>query len=647
MTAGVLTWPRSRPEEVGSGDVGMTLRILATTDLHANLMAWDYAHDRSLATAGLALTAAQIAKARAEVPVCLLVDNGDFLQGSALGDFYGLEHGLQPGEVHPIIATMNLLAYDAATLGNHEFSHGLDFLMRAIDDASFPVVSANVARRLGATPDRDDPLISRHVMIERVLTGPTGLPHRLRIGIFGLCPPQVMEWEGERLSGHLAVRGMVEAGRAAAATLRAGGADIVIALSHSGITAAGSGDEAENASLALAMRADVDVLVAGHTHQLFPGPCFEGIAGVDAQAGTLAGKPAVMPGFNGSHLGVIDLTFRQEGGRLEITNHSVALRPIVNREASGLPVALEDPDARVIELAQPSHRATLGWTRRQVGTSSVGLRSHFTAVTDTPLARLVAEAKAAYLARIVGSTDLPILAAVSTFKAGGRGGAENYVDIPPGPLSIRHVADLYPHPNTVVGLRVTGAELADWLERGASQLRTVAPGGHDQPLIDEDFPSFNCDTIHGLTWRVDLSQPARFDARGALSPSGARRISAILHRGRPVAAEDVFILATNSYRAGGGGYFPATGKDARVILSNGKPIRSILADYLAAGFDAGSVGGAAAFRPDWRFMSMPGTSVLFDTAPEARAEDPDIAHFHAEDLGLQAGTGFRRFRLWL
>lgn len=628
----------------------MRLRILATSDLHANLLAWDYGRNRPWASVGLALTAGQIARARAEAPVNLLLDNGDFLQGSALGDFYGLEHGLDGDEVHPIIAAMNLLGYDAATLGNHEFSHGLEFMMRALGDADFPVVSANVARGQGGDAAADEPLIPRHVMVERELKAPSGKAHRLRIGIFGLCPPQVMEWEGERLSGHVTVRGMVEAGRAAANALRAGGADIVIALSHAGITAAGAGDEAENASLALAMRADVDVLITGHTHQLFPGPGFDGIPGVDPQAGTLAGKPAVMPGFFGSHLGVIDLTLHEVGDRLILAGHRVALRPISDTDGAGDLVAVEAADPQVTELAQAPHHATLNWTRRQVGTSPVALRSHFAAVTDTPLVRLVAEAKAAYLEQVLGKGDLPILAAVSTFKAGGRGGSANYIDIPAGPLLIRHVADLYPHPNTLVGLRVTGADLADWLERGASQFRTIVVGGQDQPLQDAAFPSFNGDTIHGLRWSVDLAQPARFDARGARSSSCGARISAITYQGQPVAPGDTFLLATNSYRAGGGGYFPATGKDARVVLADGKPIRSLLAEYLAMDGppcrkthrDAGH----GAFRPDWGFVPMPGTSVLFDTAPAAQADDPDIAHFRPEDLGLHE-AGFRRFRLWL
>lgn len=650
MKAGEFLAPRRTPAQAvaaeGKGGAGMTelsLRILATSDLHANLMPWDYSRDRPSSTAGLALTAGLIAQARAEVSDSLLFDNGDFLQGSALGDFYGLEQGLGPDDTHPVIAAMNLLEYDAVTLGNHEFSHGLDFLMRAMERADFPVVSANVdlVSPVGTS------LFSRHVMIEHVLTGPSGTRHPLRIGVFGLCPPQVMDWESERLRGHINVHSMVEAGRLTAAALRRQGADVIVALTHSGIAAPGAGDEAENAALLLAASADIDVLIAGHTHQVFPGPRFEGIPGVDARAGTLAGKPAVMPGFFGSHLGVIDLTLREVGGRLRVADHSVTLRPVSGRAADGARVATTLPDPRVMDLCGAAHRSAILWTQREVGASPVDLCSHFAQVADTPLARLVAKAKIDHLIANLGhdgATDLPVLAAVATFKAGGRGGADNYVDIPAGPLSIRHVADIYPHPNTVVGLHVTGAELIEWLERSAGQFQTVIPGAHDQPLIDEAFPSFNFDTIHGLTWTIDLSRPALFDANGARRPDGTGRIQAVAFQGRPLAPDDEFLLATNSYRAGGGGGFPATGGAARIALADGKPIRTLLAEFLAR---SGSQEKAADFAPDWRFASMPGTSVLFDTAPAARTDDAGLAQFRAEDLGLQADTGFRRFRLWL
>ncbi len=134
------------------------LRILATTDLHANMLAWNYHANRPDDQVGLARVASLIRQARREQPQSLLFDNGDFLHGSALGDYLAettpvLRSG-RPLTTHPMIAAMNALRYDAATLGNHEFGFGLGFLRRSLAATSFPIVSSNLFFK----PTRGKPL---------------------------------------------------------------------------------------------------------------------------------------------------------------------------------------------------------------------------------------------------------------------------------------------------------------------------------------------------------------------------------------------------------------------------------------------------------------------------------------------------------
>lgn len=626
----------------------LRLRLLATSDLHANLLGWDYDQDRSQPRRGLACTAGLVAAARAEQANCLLFDNGDFLQGSPLGDFIALERGLAQGDMHPVIAAMNLLGYDAATLGNHEFSHGLGFLLRVLRDAAFPIVSSNILwDDPGTEADRRGLPVVPHVLLHRVFRDEGGRPVPLGIGVLGLCPPQVLEWEAERLTGRIRLCPIVEAGRAAATRLRGMGADLVVALSHSGIAAPGAADQAENASLALAAAADVDALITGHTHEVFPRPDGPRGGGIDTAKGTLAGKPAVMPGFFGSHLGVIDLHLRRKTGAdggWQVVSHLAAARPVAARDARAEALCRARPDPGMAHLAMPAHLGTRAWIGRPVGRTALALSTHFALVTETAALRLVAEAQIAHVRRALenrGTPALPVLAAVAPFKSGGRGGPDNYADIAPGPLTMRHMIELYPHPNTLVALQVTGAELTDWLERGAALFHQIRPGAADQPLTDPAFPAFNFDTVHGVTWTCDLASPARFDSFGGRREQGGR-IRDLRFRGRPVAPGDAFILATNSYRAGGGGGFPATGPAARVVLADRKSSRDILIDHVAAG---GQIG--ADFTPGWRLGPLPGTSVLLDTAPGAASHAGDIAALRPEDLGLDPATGFRRFRLRL
>ena len=116
------------------------LRLLGTTDLHVNVLPYNYYSDKEDVTVGFARTAVLIEKARAEAKNSLLLDNGDTIQGNPLGDFVARERGLKKGDIHPVYKAMNLLKYDATTVGNHEFNYGLEFLATAQAGLTFPVI---------------------------------------------------------------------------------------------------------------------------------------------------------------------------------------------------------------------------------------------------------------------------------------------------------------------------------------------------------------------------------------------------------------------------------------------------------------------------------------------------------------------------
>lgn len=146
------------------------LRLMETTDLHVHVFPYDYYGDRPSDAVGLSRTATLIRGFRDEATNSLLVDNGDFLQGNPMGDYIAYERGMKDGNMHPIIQAMNTLDFDASTLGNHEFNYGLDFLMKTLNGAEFPVVSANVAKGALATNPRDDTLFLKpYVIIDRTI----------------------------------------------------------------------------------------------------------------------------------------------------------------------------------------------------------------------------------------------------------------------------------------------------------------------------------------------------------------------------------------------------------------------------------------------------------------------------------------------
>lgn len=577
-----------------------------------------------------------IATARAEWPNTLLFDNGDFLQGSALGDFAAKAGTGDRAPVNPVIRAMNGLGYDAGTLGNHDFSHGLPHLIRAVDDAAFPIVSANAI----AAPPRNLPhhrpealsLVAPWVILDRVWTDETGGQQHLSIGVTGFLPPQTALWERGHLEGRVRIEDILTAARRTLPRLRAEGVDLVVVLAHSGIGPRQAEPGMENAALALAALTEVDVVIMGHTHQVFPAADVAAQDGVDPRRGTLAGKPAVMAGAYGAGLGVIDLLLeRGDTAAWRVLSHKVETRPA---SASTAGDALAAPEVRF------AHFSTLDWVRERLGRVDQPMTTHFALIAPSPALRLLALAQSRHVAEALRDGPLghlPVLSAVAPFKAGGRGGPGFYVDIPAGDLMLRHVLDLYPHPNTLTALRLTGAEIAQWLERAVGLYRRITPGLPDQPLIDPEFPAFNFDLIHGLDFRIDLSQPTRFDTRGRLIAPQAQRITNLTWRGAPLDPAQSFIVATNGYRSNGGSGF-AGAERGNLVLDDGLPVRDVVIRHLRErGTRLPPISGG------WRFEPMPGTSVTFLSAPEARDTTPPIDPA-PEPLDLTPG-GFLRFRL--
>lgn len=629
------TEPGRRRQATAPQSAAVPLRILATSDLHAHLLAWDYHANRPCIQRGLSRVASLIRVARAEQPQSLLFDNGDFLHGSVLGDAMtaigARQQAGRPLWDHPVIMAMNALRYDAATLGNHEFGHGLAYLRRALGAAEFKVVCSNLYFK----PTRGAAIAQTHLIIERELRDSAGYRHRIKIGVLGFIPPQTMIWEGRYLRGRASIEDIVKSARFWVPVLRRAGADVVIALSHSGLDTQDAGPGAENASAALTTLAGLDAVIAGHTHLVVPEQ-----PGAESQR-----VPAVMPGFYGSHLGVIDLLLRKSPQGWWVEKAHAEVRPVFQRDTvTGTVRGLVSDDPEIVRLAMPMHQRLLAKADVVIGEGKAAMNSYFALVADSPALRIVTRAQADHFRRAVAGlpeAGLPVLSAAAPFKAGGRGGPENYTDVPAGPIRVRHVNDLYIHPNSLAALRVTGAEVALWLERSVSLFHQIAPGGRDAALVDPSFPSFNFDVIDGVSFRIDLSQPAMFDAFGEVMNPAARRIVDLRYEGQPVAPDRAFALVTNSYRAAGGSGFAGAAM-ANTIYEVATGTRDILEEYLRGGGDLGPQG----FTPAWGFVPMPGTSVLFETAPEAANHLDAVAQFRAEPLE-QLPTGFRRFRLWL
>lgn len=635
--------PVSDKAKVGSGG-RFTLRLMATADLHAHIMPYSYAADRPLPTVGLARTATLIRAARAEADNAMLFDNGDFLEGALLGEQARLGGRSPQADRHPVIAAMNHVGYDAATIGNHDFSHGVPFLERALAGAAFPVVSANSARALGRSPLDDQPFLPPVTLLRRTLHNRDGDRAAIAVGVIGLLPPSVARWEGRATEGRIATRDLLEAARHWVPQLRSMGADLVVALCHSGL---GDGEDRpgqENAALALSALDGIDAIVAGHTHRLFPGPeATPPLPGADPVRGSLCGKPAVMPGFWGSHLGLIDLVLDRTVAGWRVADFATALRPIAahGRRGGVRPLVATDPGLG--SLMRASHRAALKAIRQPVGLSARPLHSYFARIEPSAALDLVHRAQLSWLDSVadgLGLGHLPRLSAASPMKCGGLGGPAHFTDVPAGQIALRHISDLYAFPNTAAAVIATGAMLRDWLERAAAQFARLAPGRTDQPLFDPDMPAYNFDTIAGLSYAIDPMAAPRFASDGAPVAGAPGRIRDLMFQGRPLDDGARFLVATNNFRAAGGGNFAGLGP-AATVLDSADSLRDILRAHVAAG----GGGNSAPPAPFWRLLPLPvGTAAWFDTGPVAAAHLSGLAKGPVTPLGL-TGDGFLRCRL--
>ena len=621
------------------------LRLMETTDIHVNVFPYDYYADKPNDTMGLTRTATIIDNIRAEATNSLLIDNGDVLQGNPMGDYMAYQHGMKDGDVHPVIKAMNTLGYSVGTLGNHEFNYGLDFMFKVLAGANFPFVCANLTKgQLASDPTKDDLFFKPYLILEKKIKDGSGNESPIKIGFIGFVPPQIMLWDIKNLEGKAQTRDIVEAAKAWVPVMKAEGADIVIALSHSGIDGSGPSEKMENASLYVAAVDGIDAVFTGHQHLVFPGPkTWDGIKDADPVKGTLHGKPAVMAGFWGSHLGLIDLLLEKDGKSWKIVDFTSEARPIYHRDDKKKVIADVADKKEVVEAAKAEHEATLAYVRTPVGKTSAPLYSYFALVADDPSVQIVSQAQVWYIKEMLKETqykDLPILSAAAPFKCGGRNGADYYTDVPAGDITIKNVADLYLYPNTVQAVVINGAQVKNWLEMSAAMFNQVKPGAKDADIINNSFPSYNFDVIDGVTYQIDVSQPRRFSDDGKLLNADSNRIQNLQFDGKPIDPAQKFVVVTNNYRAGGGGNFPEIGVD-KVIYQAPDTNRDVIVRYV---HDQGTINPTA--DGNWTFKPLPGTTVVFQSSPKAKDFLGQVKSVKIEDVG-DGTDGFRNYRLVL
>ena len=549
------------------------LRIIETTDLHGNMMNYDYFKDQYIDTFGLAKTANLIHQAREEVKNSVLVDNGDLIQGSPMAD-YALNKGLNKGDIHPVYKALNTLDYVVGNIGNHEFNFGLDFLQKSLAGANFPYVNANVY-----DAKSNKPFFKQYIILDKKVVDREGKQHSIKIGYIGFVPPQIMQWDKLNLEGKVIVKDITETAKKLVPEMKEQGADIIVAIPHSGVSAEPYKALAENSVYYLSQVEGINAIMFGHSHGVFPSEDFKSLPNTDINTGNINHIPAVMPGQWGSHLGVVDLVIEGDKSNWKVVSGKSQARPIFDSKNKK---ALVDADKNITKVLKDDHEGTREFVGKPIGKVSTDINSYLALIEDTSALQIISDAQIDYVKQFVqGDPDLdglPILSAIAPFKAGGRKNDPTaYVDVKKGDLTFRNAADIYLYPNILSAVKITGKEVKEWLECSAGVYNQIdINSSKPQYLINWDkFRTYNFDTIDGVSYEIDITKPARYDGSCQLINPESERIINLTYQQKTIDPNQAFLIATNNYRAYTGA-FPGTGgknvkfnspDDLRVILS--------------------------------------------------------------------------------
>ncbi|EKO3846247.1 2',3'-cyclic-nucleotide 2'-phosphodiesterase [Vibrio harveyi] len=593
------------------------LRIIETTDIHTNVMDYDYYKDQPSQQIGLSRAATLVKQAREEAVNSVLVDNGDLIQGSPMGDYMAAK-GINAGEIHPVYKAMNQLDYDVGNIGNHEFNYGLEFLKNSIDGANFPYVSANVFDKKTGEHYFKPYLIKTHTFKDT-----DGQSHEIKVGYIGFVPPQIMVWDKKNLEGKVFAEDITETAKKLVPQMKKEGADVIVAIPHSGISTDPYKLGAENSVYYLTEVEGIDAIAFGHSHAVFPGKDFAKLQGVDNAKGTINGVTAVMPGRWGSHVGVMDLMLKEKDGKWQVVEGQSEARPIFDKANKK---SLAEADKGIVDALVDDHKGTREFVNQPIGKANDVMYSFLALVQDDPTIQIVNLAQKDYVERFVQGdpdlADIPVLSAAAPFKVGGRKDDPNgFTEVESGQLTFRNAADLYLYPNTLVAMKVKGKEVHEWLECSAGQFNQIDVNStKPQSLLNWDnFRTYNFDVIDGVNYQIDVTQPPKYDASCNVINPDSQRIVNLTYNGKPVDPKQDFIIATNNYRAYSA-TFPGTGPDF-IAFDSPDENRSVVAAYISRiSKEQGEVTPSA--DNNWSFAPIKSDNKLdvrFETSPSDKA----------------------------
>ncbi|EFF90468.1 2',3'-cyclic-nucleotide 2'-phosphodiesterase, partial [Streptomyces sp. e14] len=470
------------------------LTVLGTTDLHGHVFNWDYFKDAEYADAagnaqGLARISTLVNELRRERgrENTLLLDAGDTIQGTPLTYYYAKVDPItaKGGPVHPMAQAMNAIGYDAAALGNHEFNYGIETLRKFEQQCDFPLLGANA---LDAKTQR--PAFAPYFIKKFQVHG--GPP--VKVAVLGLTNPGIAIWDKAYVQGKLTFPGLEEQAAKWVPKLRSMGADVVIVSAHSGTSGTSSyGDQlpyVEDAAANVARQVPgIDAILVGHAHLEIPE-----LKVVNEKSG----RTVVLsePLCYAERLSVFDIDLVFDKGRWHVESVAASLRD--SRTVA------DDP--RITRLLKDEHAKVVQYVNQVVGQATETLTTVDARYKDAPIIDLITKVQEDVVKAALAGTEyaaLPVIAQASPFSRTSQ--------ISAGDVTIRDLSSLYVYDNTLVAKLMTGAQVRAYLEYSAEYfVQTAAGAAVDVEKLTNanNRPDYNYDYVSGLTYDIDIAQPA-------------------------------------------------------------------------------------------------------------------------------------------
>ncbi|WP_407389938.1 bifunctional metallophosphatase/5'-nucleotidase [Carnobacterium jeotgali] len=498
----------------------MKLTILSTSDIHGYIYPTDYKQRDQDLPFGLLKIDSIIKEILAkETDPVLVIDNGDFLQGSPL-TYYTAKQTKHPARYTSIL---NDIGFDAGILGNHEFNYGKEYLADAIATLDHPILCANILN------DQGQPAFGKPYELFTF--------ENLTVAVLGLTTQYIPNWEQPASIASLSFQSAVTCAQEYVPKLQEL-ADVVIVSYHGGFEkdlTTGEPTEAltgENEGFELLKRIPgIDVLLTGHQHRE--------IATVNSSVAI------VQPGDKGHNIGKVSLTIEKEDGKFDILSKKAELISAKNTLTS----------SNMAEKYHGFQNEIEDWLDQKIGDIEGDMW-----IKDSFQVRLTGHPYIDFIHKVQMEATGTTISGTALFTNDSKGFGPT--------VTMRDIVTNYIYPNTLAVVEVTGNDLKRALEKSASYF---SPSANGQLEISPAFlypkpQQYNYDMYAGIDYTIDVSLPT------------GSRIRHLSYNGKLIQEDDRLEIVINQYRAVGGGNYDMFSAD-KIVREVTVDMTELIAEY--------------------------------------------------------------------